>query len=212
MSWMIAWHRLALGFNKSTTMEMRFEIHSRMTIEKLAVDCLDVRELKRANLFKERTVTLNPFMRWPSVGKMRIERFLITLEMLNQTTPQFIKVSWTQCYFGGSRPWLHCPTCQGRAARLFHGLGGYYCRACIGNPVYESQRKGPKAKRYLQALRLRQRLDSSTRPGIDPLPDKPHRMKWITYTRICDRIEQTEKSILGSRVAQKALWVAPLNY
>jgi hypothetical protein len=32
------------------------------------------------------------------------------------------------CHFGGFRPWLHCPHCERRVARLFKGFAGYFCR------------------------------------------------------------------------------------
>jgi hypothetical protein len=92
---------------------------------------------------------------------MQVARYRIRLEFHNQSLPQSIQVSWTRCHFGGARPWLHCPFCQRRVALLFRGLAGYCCRACCGNPIYESQRKSEKARAYLQAYRLRQRLGGS---------------------------------------------------
>jgi len=28
-------------------------------------------------------------------------------------------------HLGGERPWMHCPHCQTRVAKLYSGLGGY---------------------------------------------------------------------------------------
>jgi hypothetical protein len=48
----------------------------RLTIEKLAVDCLDVRELQRAGIFKDHWVALPMVsLRWPRIEKnMRLPR------------------------------------------------------------------------------------------------------------------------------------------
>jgi hypothetical protein len=186
---------------------------TRLTVEKLAVDCLDVRELHRAGAFKGGWKTF-PWVsfRCPCIEKMRAAKFMIHIELQNQTVPQNIWVEWTWCNFGGSRPWLRCPFCERRVARLFKGLSGYYCRACCGNPVYESQRRSKKARAYLQAYRARQRLGGS-RPVLDPVPPRPYRMKHKTYARICERIKRLEEPLVGSRVVRHApQYFLPLSY
>jgi hypothetical protein len=141
---------------------------------------------------------------------MQVARYRIRLEIHNQSVPQSIQVSWTRCHFGGARPWLHCPFCQRRVERLFRGLAGYCCRACCGNPIYESQRRSEKARAYLQAYRLRQRLGGS-RPVVDAIPPRPYGMKRKTYERLCARVERLEKPLVGSRVLRYApRWIAPL--
>jgi hypothetical protein len=82
---------------------------------------------------------------------------------------------------------------------MFKGMGGYFCRACIGNPIYESQRRSKKARIYLKAYRLRQQLGGS-RPVPDPIPERPYRMKRVTYRRLCSRIER-----LGSRLIKSTI-------
>jgi hypothetical protein len=186
--------------------------HTRLTVEKLAADCLDVRELHRLGALKGGWVNF-PMVsfRCPFIEKMSAARFRIHIEVQNQTVPQNIRVSWTWCNFGGSRPWLICQ-CGRRVARLFKGLSGYYCRSCCGNPVYESQRRSKKARSYLQAYRLRQRLGGS-RPVVDPLPARPYGMRRKTYARLCERIKRLEQPLIGSRVVRHApLWFLPLSY
>ena len=171
----------------------------RVTVDELAANCLDVRDLNRAGAFKGDWVTHRwPEFRWPRVLNIRFSRYLIQIELLNQVVPQQVPVSWTKCNYGGSRPWLHC-LCGRRVARLFKGFGGYYCRPCCGNPVYESQRRSEKARAYLQAYRARSLLGGS-RPVADPIPERPYRMKHKTYARLCDRIERLERPLVGSRV------------
>ena len=183
-----------------------------MTIEEFANECLAAGDLQRADLLRGPWVTVRPSLRWPGIERMRAARYLIQLEMYNQLVTQQIRVSWTRCHFGGARPWLHCPFCQRRVARLFKVMAGYFCRVCIGNPIYESQRRSKKARAHLKAFRLRQRLGGS-RPVLDPIPERPYRMKRATYGRICSQIERLERPLIGSRAIRRApKWNRPLSY
>jgi hypothetical protein len=102
--------------------------------------------------------------------------------------------------------------CQRRVARLFKVMVGYFCRACIGNPIYESQRRSKKARAYLKAYRLRSRLGGS-RPVVDLVPKQPYGMKRKTYNRLCAQIERLERPLVGSRVIRRApRWIRPLVY
>ena len=185
---------------------------TRLTVEKLAADCVDIRDLRRMGALKGPWITFTGLqLRWPRIEKMRTARFMIQIELQNQLAPQTIRVEWTWCNFGGARPWLICQ-CGRRVARLFKGLGGYYCRSCCGNPVYESQRRSKKARSYLQAYRARQRLGGS-RPVVDPVPARPYRMHRKTYARQCERIRQLEQPLIGSRIVRHApQWFLPLSY
>jgi hypothetical protein len=117
----------------------RKNVNSRLTVEELAVDCLNVSDLNKAGALKGGWVTIRAGIRWPAIRRMMAARFRILIELHNQTVPQQIRVSWTQCHLGGWRPWMHCPSCEKRVAKLLRGLGGYCCRDCIGNPLYASQ-------------------------------------------------------------------------
>jgi hypothetical protein len=91
-------------------------------------------------------------------------------------------------------------------------MSGYCCRACCGNPVYESQRRSRKARAWLQAYRLRSRLGGS-RPVVDEIPPRPPGMKRLTYQRLCARIVRLERPLVGSRVTRHApSWIPPLIY
>ena len=166
----------------------------RLTVEELAVDCIDVRELNRKGLLKDCSVTLRPLLRWPQIATMRANRYV------------------TGCFYGGARPWLFCPHCRKRVARLFKGMGGYFCRACTGNTVYESQLRNEKARAYLRAYRLRERIGGG-RPVIDPIRERPYRMWRKTYDRIRAETERLERSLVGGRIVKRApLWIRPLSY
>jgi hypothetical protein len=187
-------------------------VSPRLTVEALAVDCIDVRELNRKGLLKDRSVTLRPLLRWPKIETMRADRYVIQIDFQNLVMPQYIHVSWTGCFYGGARPWLFCPHCRKRVARLFKGMGGYFCRACVGDPPYESQLRNDTARAYLRAYRLRERIGGG-RPVIDPIRERPYRMWRKTYDRIRAETERLERSLVGTRIVKRApLWIRPLSY
>ena len=101
----------------------------RFTIEKLTHDCLDIRFLRREGFFADDWVTIGATLKWPNIAQMRIARYRLILDLRGHGVPQQIRVSWTRVHLGGERPWMHCPHCQTRVARLYAGLGGYFCRA-----------------------------------------------------------------------------------
>jgi hypothetical protein len=95
---------------------------ARFTIEKLAHDCLDIRELRQRDFLNDRLVEIGPSIRWPKIARMTIERYRIQLNFWRQVTTQCVRVSWTKVHLGGERPWMHCPHCQTRVARLYAGV------------------------------------------------------------------------------------------
>ena len=182
----------------------------RATVESLAVNSLDVTELHLIGALKRPCSLPMAAFRWPRVRKMRVNRYRVEIEFNKQSVAQIIPISWTPCHFGGERPWFHCPFCQRRVARLLKGLGGYFCRPCVGNPVYESQRRSKKARHWLQAYRIRVKLDGS-HPLRDEIPVRPRGMRRNTYARLQARLINLEQSIKGSRLRVPS-WVPPLHY
>src|SRR4029079_2606990 len=166
----------------------------------LAADCLYVRDLHRAGLLQGPWVVFEPFLRWPNIQRIRAARFLIQLELRNKVVPQEVRVSWTQCHFGGARPWLHC-LCGRRVAKLFNGMGGYFCRSCIGNPPYASQTKSAETRPHYQACKLRLQL-GGTASVTAPFPERPRGMHRNTYTRLRRRAEEREAK-LSPRIRAK---------
>lgn len=173
----------------------------RLTVEKLADDWLDVRTLQHAGILRDTWSTWRPLC-WSGIVKIRAARYLILLELRNQLAPQQIRVSWTHCHFGGMRPWLHC-LCGRRAARLFKGLGGFYCRRCFDNPPYASQSKSTQGKLHFEACKLRLRLDGDASLTA-PFPERPRGMHRKTYARLQRRAEQLEAKISGRLMAKPA--------
>ena len=57
-----------------------------------------------------------------------------------------------------------------------------------------SQRRGAQSRRYLQALKLRLRLNGIASIGL-PLPERPRRMHRTTYERLSRRLERLEQPL-----------------
>jgi hypothetical protein len=135
--------------------------NARPTVERLSADNLDIRELKRFGLLQDQRMILQG-LRWPALSRIVSSRYWLELDFAGRDTMRRVRVSWTQCYLGGWRPWMHCPYCEKRVAKLLKGMGGYYCRACIGNPLYACQTKSSHGRRH---LREGQFVSFLTHPG-----------------------------------------------
>ena len=156
---------------------------NRLPIERWTRDCLDVRFLKREGFLDGSWVAIGPSLRWPRIARMRIARYLLILDLRGHSVPQHIRASWTRLHFGGDRPWLHCPHCERRVAKLYRGLAGYFCRACVGNPPYATQLLSAGGRAHFKACKLRLLLDGEAQLSR-PFPGRPPRMHWRTYRRL----------------------------
>ena len=83
---------------------------TRPTVERLSSDSLDVRELKKFGLLQDQRMILQG-LRWPDLSRIVSSRHWLELDVAGRDTMQRVRVSWTQCYLGGWRPWMHCPHC-----------------------------------------------------------------------------------------------------
>jgi hypothetical protein len=94
-----------------------------------------------------------------------------------------VRVTWTNCNYGGQRAWWLCPTvgCGRRVAVLYVGKV-CACRHCH-NLAYQSQREQAADRAICKADALRKRLGWV--PGIlHGEGGKPKGMHWKTYNRL----------------------------
>ena len=78
---------------------------------------------------------------------------------------------------------MHCPHCQKRVAKLYSGLGAYFCRACIGNPPYATQQLSAQGRAHFRACKLRLLLNGEAQLST-AFPECPRRMHRRTYDRL----------------------------
>jgi hypothetical protein len=86
-------------------------------------------------------------------------------------------------------------------AKLLKGFDGYYCRPCVGNPIYASQGKSTQARRHFEACKLRLRLGGIASLAA-PFPERPRGMRRRTYARFRRRADALE-SWLSARFTAK---------
>jgi hypothetical protein len=68
-------------------------------------------------------------------------------------------------------------------AKLLKGLGGYCCRACIGNPLYSSQKKSAHGRRHFGICKIRLQLNGYA-SLLEPFPERPRGMHRKRYARM----------------------------
>ena len=170
------------------------EQSTKLTVERLSADSLDIRELKKYGLLTDDRRVLKGHFRWPKIGRIIASRYWLELEFPDQATSQQIRVSWTPVHLGGWRPWMHCPYCQKRAAILLRGFAGYGCRACLGNPLYACQSRSTHGRRHFELCKIRLLLGGMASP-LEPFPDRPRRMHRKTYERMKIRAMQLETDL-----------------
>jgi hypothetical protein len=175
------------------------------TVEKL--QSFDVHTLYRAGALQEDLVKwVFCSFRWPGIVRVACNRWLVDV-VFRGGAQQRIPLVWSWCHFGGARPWFICTRCDRRVGKLYNSGASLACRQCR-DLRYSSQRRGAKSRSYLQALKLRLRLNDIATIG-GPIPERPRRMHRQTYYRLCRRLEELEKK-LGPRFRLRETDYGPL--
>jgi hypothetical protein len=112
-----------------------------------------------------------------------------------RSVEQRVPIRWTPCRFGGERPWFICDVqangvyCGRRVAKLYGGGRLFACRHCY-RLGYAVQRGGPMDQAHHNLARLHRKLNARYECPDLPPPPKPKWMRWKTYNRIAQQIEQ----------------------
>jgi hypothetical protein len=95
-------------------------------------------------------------------------------------------VEWTDCHYGGLRPWFICPRngCGRRAAVLYWD-SGFACRHCLGL-AYDSQNEQPLDRLSRRVAKYRAKL--VVRDGVPN--QRPAGMHERTYFRLLGAIDR----------------------
>jgi hypothetical protein len=103
-----------------------------------------------------------------------------------------VAVTWTRCAVLGRRPWLVCPACGRRCAKLYE-LDRLACRLCSGLH-HRSQSMQPHERARRRAQQLRMRLGGLPM-NFARIPPKPRGMHGSTYMRIGMEISRLEEIV-----------------
>ena len=153
----------------------------------------DVYVLHRMGALREPLVSY-PMVsfRWPGLVRLIANKWRVDLTFRSGAS-QTIWLRWSPCNFGGHRPWFVCSGCDTKVGKLYNGGDLLSCRRCL-RLRYASQRRGAKSRRYLQALKLRLRLN-----GIASLdkrfPSRPKGMHRRTFDRLRRKAEALEADL-----------------
>ena len=70
----------------------------------------------------------------------------------------------------------------------------YFCRGCVGTPIYASQALSAQARPHFQACKLRLRLGGEASPTA-PVPKRPRGMHRRTYRGLKSHLLKLESNL-----------------
>ena len=119
----------------------------------------------------------------------------------------YCPITWTDCNYGGRRPWFVCQERMRRRVGKLYLYGKYFlCRYCHGL-AYESQRADVLTSLIRKAQKIRRRLGGSSNLTL-PFPKKPKWMHWKTYDEFLSEAYNLELSISKALAAKFEKWTA----
>ena len=110
-------------------------------------------------------------------------------------------MTWTNCHFGGRRPWFTCSAhtngryCGRRVAVLYLAGELFACRRCCAL-AYASQQKDPLVRNVSRSQKIRMRL-GGTPDLFGPMPERPRGMWRRTYERHCAVLARIEGNLFA---------------
>lgn len=118
-----------------------------------------------------------------------------------------VTIDWTPCHLGGERPWLHCPNCARRVAKLYGGAV-FACRHCM-RLNYPSQQASKRDRALDRSWELRRKLGCDAGPFDYPAEyiRRPKGMHRTTFARHIERLERVETKAIFAFERMVALMV-----
>lgn len=102
-----------------------------------------------------------------------------------------VALEYTECHFGGYRPWVRCPECGTRRRKLYLPPTGFTfnCRECHGLGYTSSRTSGDDVKqaelRYRRAFAKADAKDRRPHPNGEPYhPERPKGMHTDTFNEL----------------------------
>ena len=97
-----------------------------------------------------------------------------------------VRLTYTDCNYGGQRAWFNCPCCGSRNAKLFLRSGRFACRTC-NRLAYRSQAVDPVQRQHIAYKRVQALLNDGEL--------KPKGMHWRTFERLHDRLNRIDQKM-----------------
>jgi hypothetical protein len=121
-----------------------------------------------------------------------------------------VHLSWTDCHFGGRRPWFSCPRCHAGAALIYTTGSRFLCRRCC-RLNYASQQEDAQGRQARIISNVRRQL-GGTENLLDPYPAKPRGMHRRTYESLVSKAiaaEAVYERLMGQKFSR---WSAARHY
>jgi hypothetical protein len=99
---------------------------------------------------------------------------------------QAIPLRYTDCAYGGKRPWFIC-RCGRRVAILYASVNWFRCRKCYGL-IHRSANESKHKRNFRKMLKIRRRLGYDN-DIMEPMIFKPKGMHYTTFRRLLDEYE-----------------------
>lgn len=106
-------------------------------------------------------------------------RYTLTVNEEQHVHADRIYLDYTDCNYGNSRPWLLCPRCNKRQAKLYMRWGRFACRRCQ-KIAYSSQSDDAISRTW----RIQRRIESL----IGEKWQRPKGMRWKTFERLMSEL------------------------
>ena len=116
-----------------------------------------------------------------------------------------VPIEYTECHFGGTRPWFRCPgpdgrTCGERVGKLYGPPRGdrYLCRECYDLGYQSSRSSGNEMdraeQRYRKAFAKADAENRRPHPNNSPwFPERPTGMHHDTFEDLVDDVRQASR-------------------
>jgi hypothetical protein len=151
---------------------------------------LDVRALQRAGKLRQGYADTLTWRNSPSgdlAGRVRMSAACDSIQLDymvdGKRWGQSIVVVRTLCHFGGSRPWLICPSCSGRVAVLYARGECFGCRYCH-RVAYQCQSENVMSRINRKQRKIEAKMGSRWR--------RPKGMHKASYERLLDAVYRCE--------------------
>ena len=166
------------------------------------IPCVDINELSKNGALGGREHTF-PYvsLTYSFLSKLRTYRYRVDMRIRGQEMWRRFRIEWTQCTFGGQRPWFIC-NCGRRVAKIYCGGLFLGCRHCYEGR-YTTQKLGPSSRKFRRACQIRLLLGGE--PAIrNSFPKRPRGMWQKTYNKLRRECEILEAELRESKFSRLA--------
>jgi len=164
---------------------------------------VDLRVLKRTGALMDGCTSVIQWFRQDQyLGEYRVVATTddLSINCHIQRSPEYnisekVELTYTNCYLGGSRPWMVCPRCHRRIMILYLATAGLGCRHCL-NLTYASRNEG-RTDQLLRSVRNSRKKVGAATDLSTPIPPKKKWQQNKKYNRLRKKAERYEIKFLG---------------